>query len=176
MSNDAENRYDGPVRGQILFAIGFFLLSAFLLSQIYNQTDWKDGKEFFSQPRFWPAVSLIGMVVFGLGHIYMLPRHRPQRSDRFEAIRWSRSLEWVGWFLAYVVLVPKLGYLPMSVAFAVAMAWRLGYRSPRMLWISAGFGVAVVVIFKMWLEVKIPGAAIYDYLPDGIRTFFIINF
>ncbi|EPJ45233.1 MAG: hypothetical protein OFPI_37520 [Osedax symbiont Rs2] len=34
--------------------------------------------------------------------------------------------------------------------------------------------VATVVIFKSLLEVKIPGGASYQYLPEGIRNFMIV--
>jgi hypothetical protein len=36
--------------------------------------------------------------------------------------------------------------------------------------------LAVVVVFKSFLSVKIPGGAIYEYLPDALRSFFILNF
>ena len=53
---------------------------------------------------------------------------------------------------------------------------RLGYRSRAMMWISLGFGGAVVVLFKGLLSVRIPGGAIYEYLPGALRSFFILNF
>ena len=61
--------------------------------------------------------------------------------------------------------------LPATMIFAPALTWRLGYRSPRLLWASLAFGVAVVLIFKGVLGVKIPGGAVYEYLPDSIRAF-----
>ena len=89
---------------------------------------------------------------------------------------WFFAIEWVLWFLAYVMVVPVLGYLPTTLVFVPLMVWRIGYRSRRMLWISAGFAFAVVVMFKTFLQVRIPGGAIYEYLPGALRSFLILNF
>ncbi|WP_421704825.1 tripartite tricarboxylate transporter TctB family protein [Aliiroseovarius sp.] len=97
------------------------------------------------------------------------------KMDWKEAKVWLSVFEWAGWFLAYVVLVPVLGYLPMTLVFAPLLTWRMGYRSRRMLWASVIFGVLVVLIFKAFLQVKIPGAMVYEYLPGSIRNFFILN-
>ena len=45
-----------------------------------------------------------------------------------------------------------------------------------MMWSAGVFAVLVVLIFKSFLQVKIPGAAIYEYLPGALRSFFILNF
>ena len=52
-------RYRRP--GDIVFAWAVLILSVFLLSQLLDQTAYKPGGKLFAQPRFWPAVSLIGM-------------------------------------------------------------------------------------------------------------------
>jgi hypothetical protein len=41
---------------------------------------------------------------------------------------------------------------------------------------AACIGFSIVVIFKSFLEVKIPGGAIYELLPNALRSFFILNF
>jgi len=41
---------------------------------------------------------------------------------------------------------------------------------------AAGIGFCIVVIFKSFLEVKIPGGVIYEFLPNVLRNFFILNF
>lgn len=97
-------------------------------------------------------------------------------TDRREAKIWASVFEWAGWFLAYVLLVPLIGYLPVTIAFSLLLTWRVGYRS-RLMMISAGvFAVTVVLVFKSFLQVKIPGAALYEYLPGALRSFFILNF
>ena len=176
MSTELERRFPGPIRGQILFAVAFFAISALLLSQIGQQTAWAKGTKLFAQPRFWPAVSLGGMVLFGALHWAHMPRRRVTRDDRQESWRWLTTFEWVGWFLVYVFAVPVIGYLPVTIAFSVGMCWRLGYRSTRWYWTAAAFACVVVVLFKGFLSVRIPGAAAYEYLPGTMRTFFILYF
>ncbi|MCI2397836.1 tripartite tricarboxylate transporter TctB family protein [Aliiroseovarius subalbicans] len=98
------------------------------------------------------------------------------KMDWKEAKAWLSVLEWAGWFLAYVFLVPLIGYLPVTLVFAPLLTWRIGYRSRLLLWSSVVFGFVVVVVFKSFLQVKIPGAALYEYLPGALRNFFILNF
>lgn len=175
MATERERRFAGPRRGQILFALGFVALSVLLLAQIGSQTRWTERTAFFSQPRFWPAVGLGGMVLLGGLHLKRLPWRRLTLDDRAELRRWASVLEYAVWFLVYVLLVPLLGYLPVTLLFVPLLAWRMGYRSGFMMGISLVFAVAVVVMFKSFLGVKIPGGAVYEYLPGGLRSFFILN-
>lgn len=174
MPTERERRFVGPRRGQLIFAVGFLAVTLLLLSRIGVQTRWVDKTQLFAQPRFWPAVGLGAMAVMGGLHLYRLPWRRAAREDWWEARKWARVLEFALWFLLYVLAVPILGYLPVTLVFVPALSWRMGYRSPAMLWLSAGFAVAVVVLFKGMLSVKIPGGAIYEYLPGGLRGFFIL--
>ncbi|MDQ2095871.1 tripartite tricarboxylate transporter TctB family protein [Rhodalgimonas zhirmunskyi] len=169
-----EHRFKGPIRGQILFAIVFLAASVWLLSQLGAETKWVKRTKFFAQPRFWPAVAVSGMVLFGGLHLWKLPRKRMVKPDFVEWKIWFFGIEWVLWFLAYVWIVPLLGYLPTTVIFVPLMAWRIGYRDRRWMAISVGFAVAVVLLFKTFLHVKIPGGAVYEYLPSGLRSFFLL--
>lgn len=114
-----------------------------------------------------PFVFLVATV--RISYLYL------HKVDWEEAKVWLSALEWAAWFLAYVVLVPVLGYLPMTLIFAPLLTWRMGYRSRRILWASVIFGVIVVLVFKAFLQVKIPGAVVYEYLPGALRNFFILN-
>lgn len=174
MTTEQERRFAGPRRGQLIFALIFLTLSALLLALIGEQTAWVKKTRLFAQPRFWPAVSLGGMVLFGALHLYQLPWRRVSRYDLWEARQWGRSLEYALWFMGYVFLVPLIGYLPVTLAFVPLLARRMGYRSRFMMWICAGFAVAVVVLFKGLLSVRIPGALLYEYLPGPLRSFFIL--
>ena len=84
---------------------------------------------------------------------------------------WLKSLEYVMYFLIYVATVPWLGYLPSTVLFALFLALRTGFRSTRALGVSVIFGIAVAVIFRGGLQVKIPAGEVYQHLPDSIRLF-----
>lgn len=158
--------------GQILFVLAALAGTLLLLSQIGTQTAWVDSaKSLPAQPRFWPAVGLVLMAVPLAVMLWQSKRRLPQRADWIEAKRWLEPVEYAVWFMAYVFLVPLVGFLPMSLLFAPLLTWRLGYRGPVPLWLSVIFAVALVVLFKGLLGVKIPGAAIYDALPDSLRAF-----
>lgn len=176
MSTPEERRWIGRLQGQVIFAIAFLIISALLLSQIGDQTKWVKRTAFFAQPRFWPAIGLGGMVLFSALHFWRLPRHRVRRTDVIEAKQWGQAVEYAVWFMLYVLLVPVIGYLPVTVLFVPALTWRLGYRSKPLLWSGAVFGVVVVVFFKSFLQVKIPGSLLYEYLPGAVRSFFILHF
>lgn len=174
MSENLDDSFRGPRRGQLLFAVAFLAISAILAALLWDQTKWQNGKDLFSQARFWPAVGVFGMVGFTALHLWRLPRRRFQRPDWIEGRHWLNVVEFIIWFLAYVWLVPLIGYLPVTLVFVVLLARRMGYRSRKMLWISLAFGLTVVVLFKGFLQVKIPGAALYEFLPGALRTFFIL--
>lgn len=162
-------RYRKP--GDLVFAIFFLCFSLFLLLQIGEQTKWLARKSLFVQPRFWPAVALIGMVGFGTFHLIgslLSPRIFGRLK---EVIFWASALEYVGWFLIYVYLVPLTGYLPTTIIFCILLALRVGYRDKTMLLSSIGAAISIVVLFRVILQVKIPAGALYEYLPDGLRVF-----
>jgi len=174
MSDDIGEGFRGPRRGQLPFAVGLLAASVLLAALLWDQTVWKDGKDWFSQARFWPAVGVFGMAGFSALHLWHLPRKRFARPDWIEGRNWLIVFEFVGWFLAYVWLVPLLGYLPVTLVFALLLTRRMGYRSPRMMGTALVFGLAVVLLFKAFLQVKIPGAALYEFLPGALRNFFIL--
>ncbi|WP_372884899.1 tripartite tricarboxylate transporter TctB family protein [Shimia sp.] len=176
MSAPEEKTDKAPLRGQTLFAIVFLVAALLLLWQLGEQTKWTKRTKLFAQPRFWPAIAIGGMVLFGGLHLWKLPHRRVGRADFEEWKIWFLAIEWVLWFLAYVALVPVLGYLPVTLVVLPVLVWRIGYRSRRMAGIAALFAVAVVVLFKALLDVKIPGAAVYDHLPEPLRGLFILNF
>jgi len=172
---ERERRFPGPKRGQLLFAVALLFFAALLLSQTPSQTRWVAKTDFFAQPRFWPAVGLIAMVVLGGLHLYRLPWRRFKRADWTEARKWATALEFAVWFMAYVFVVPIAGYLPSTLVFVPLLARRLGYRSARMMLASIVFALVTVVVFKSFLSVKIPGGMLYEFLPGAIRSFFILN-
>lgn len=172
---DLFQRYRRP--GDLTFAAGFFVVSLALLALLPSQTAWIDGVDTFAQPRFWPAVAVISMSVFsGLHFVGALVSQRiPGRWA--EMLYWLRSVEFALWFLAYVAAVPWIGYLPGSVLLAITLALRLGYRGARMLLAAVTVAVAVVVLFKAILQVRIPAGEIYQLLPAGeFRTFLMVYF
>ena len=167
-------RYRRP--GDIVFAWIALVVSVFLLSQLMDQTTWKNGGKLFAQPRFWPAVSLGGMALFAAFHLLGSALSERIYGRWQEVWLWISSLEYAGWFIAYALLVPYAGYLPSPVLFAVALALRAGYRKVSTLGISAVAAVVIVLLFKTFLKVNLPSGLIYESLPDGLRQIMLTYF
>lgn len=167
-------RYRRP--GDIVFAWVVLIVSVFLLSQILDQTAWRNGGKLFAQPRFWPALSLSGMVVFAALHLLGSALSERIYGRWQEVWLWISSLEYAGWFILYALVVPFAGYLPSTVLFAVALALRAGYRRAATLVAAAVSGVVIVVLFKTLLKVNLPAGRIYESLPDGLRQIMLTYF
>lgn len=162
--------------GDLVFAIGFLFLAMVLAVALPWQARFLGNKSIVSEPGFWPLVGVAMMVFFGAIH-FIGTWNAPRLPGRWsEVINWGRSAEYVAWFIVYVLAVPVIGYLPASVSFAVLLCLRLGYRRVGTLAAAAGFAVVVVLVFKAGLGVGIPAGAIYHALPEGIRTFVMVNF
>jgi len=167
-------RYRKP--GDIVFAWFALITSLFLLSQIADQTVWRDGGKMFAQPRFWPAVSLGGMASFAAFHLVGSALSERLDGRWQEVWLWISSLEYAGWFIAYAVAVPYVGYLPTTIIFAVALTFRAGYRKRSTLMVAALAAFIIVVLFKTLLQVKLPSGPIYETLPDGVRQIMLTYF
>lgn len=154
--------------GEILFVMISMGVALALLAAIPWQTTWLPGKGLASQPRLWPSLSLGGVVLFGLMNAWSRIRVTRTPGRWQEAAAWLRSLEFIGWYMLYVLAIPVIGYLLATVTFCTGLAMRLGYRG-RPVWIAAAFGLFVVLFFKSAMNVKIPGGAIYEFAPDPLR-------
>ncbi|WP_298922271.1 tripartite tricarboxylate transporter TctB family protein [uncultured Roseobacter sp.] len=166
---DLFKRYRRP--GDIVFAFVFLTFAVFLFSQIGEQTKITKRTKWFAQPGLWPTISISGMVFFGALH-YLSSVLSPRIPGRGREVAfWLRSLEFVAYFLIYVVTVPMLGYLPSTVLFAVFLTLRCGFHSTANIGLAILFAFCVSVLFRGLLQVKIPAGRLYDYLPDSIRVF-----
>ena len=166
-------------RAEILFGAAAFAAGLFLASQLGSELTWKAGQPWVRQPGFMSAVAIVGMLLFGAFELYFSWRRNATgrgASISGEVAFWLKSIEFAVWFMAYVLIVPRLGYLPTTLCFCLLLTLRLGYRSGRVLAASLLVGLATVVIFKSLLSVKIPGGAAYDMLPEALRNFMILNF
>ncbi|MEM9580420.1 MAG: tripartite tricarboxylate transporter TctB family protein [Pseudomonadota bacterium] len=167
-------RYRRP--GDIVFAWILLGVAAVLLSQITGQTASKRGAKLFAQPWFWPAVSLTGMTVFAAFHLLGSLLSERLEGRWKEVWLWISSLEYAAWFIAYAAIVPYAGYLPSTLIFAVLLTLRAGYRSAGALLAAAASAVVITLLFKAFLQVKLPGGRIYEALPDGLRQIMLTYF
>ena len=161
--------------GTLAFNLLFLAFSVFLLSQLGTETRFSSRGGFFVQPRVWPAIGVCGMVAFGIAQV-VAGRRTGLAGSLAEFGIWVLALEYLAWFMAYVAVVPLAGYLPSTIAFTTALAYRQGYRSLVSVSMAAALGAAIVFTFKSMLAVRIPGGLVYEYLPDGLRNFMIVNF
>ncbi|MEP0941475.1 MAG: tripartite tricarboxylate transporter TctB family protein [Rhizobiaceae bacterium] len=168
-----------PHRAELVFAFVAFGIGLFLLSQIGSQVTWSSSKSLINQPGFWPVMAICGMVLFGAGELIVTVRRFRSRATgdvAAELFDWLKAIEFAGWFLVYVTVVPTIGYLLATLLFCVLLTWRLGYRSRPRLAAAALTGFSIVLVFKSMLSVKIPGGQIYESLPAALRNFMILNF
>ncbi len=171
---DLFKRYRRP--GDLFYSVICLLFSLFLALNLSSETTWVPNTKLFAQPAFWPYVAVYLMVAFSALHLGST-LVSVKLDGRWEEIRfWLKSLEYALWFMAYVLVVPYMGYLPTTIALVIVLAYRLGYRGVRYLGSAALFGVLVVVVFKSLLQVKVPGGAIYEFLPNVLRSFFLTYF
>ena len=171
---DLFQRYRRP--GDLIFAIVFLAISVFLLFALPYQTKWSGSGSIFAKPAFYVYASVYMMVGFGALHVFSAAISAPSNGRWREVLFWIKSLEYAGWFLVYVWLAPLLGYLLATVLFSVSLTYRLGYRGTKALGSAALFAVAVVLLFKTFLRVKLPGGAIYEFLPTAARSFMLTYF
>jgi hypothetical protein len=155
-------------RGELLFSFLLLFAALALLAALPWQTAWLNGRGLAAQPRLWPAMSLSGVVFFAGLHAVLRGRLDRTPGRWLEGLTWIRSLEFIGWYMLYVVAIPMIGYLPATVIFCTLLALRVGYRGKTLLW-AALFGLCVVLFFKTAMNVKIPGGALYEFAPDNLR-------
>lgn len=167
-------RYRRP--GDIVFAWTVLVVSVFLLSQLMDQTAWRNGGKLFAQPRFWPALSLGSMAIFAAFHLTGSALSERIEGRWQEVLLWIKSLEYAGWFIGYAFLVPYAGYLPSTILVAIALTLRVGYRKLSTLVIAALSAFIIVLLFKIFLKVKLPSGLIYESLPDGLRQIMLTYF
>lgn len=171
---DLFKRYRRP--GDLFYSIVCFTFSLFLAFSLSSETVWNPSTKLFAQPAFWPYAAVYTMVLCSALHL-ISSLVSPKLDGRWkEIIFWLRSVEFAAWFMIYVIIVPLLGYLPTTILFTVTLSLRLGYRGIRYLGSAALFAALVVIVFKTFLQVKVPGGAAYELLPSELRSFFLTYF
>jgi len=157
----------------LVFAVLFLAFCIFLLINLDTQTVWVKRVKLFAQPAFWPTLSLFAMTGFAALH-WISSLASPRISGRWvETQFWIRSFEYAAWFIIYAAVAPLIGYLPSTIMFTTLLALRVGYRGWRIIGNAALMAIVIVVVFKSFLQVKVPGGIIYEALPDFIRPFML---
>jgi len=95
----------------------------------------------------------------------------------YELEQWVRAVEFVGWSIAYALLIPILGFLVSSVVFGVLLPWRMGYRSVKWQCICLLISVGIVLIFRTGLHIETSvNIWLYKFLPTPLQGFLLTWF
>ena len=169
----------GQLAGLRIAYPAFLLFAVFLAATFTDQVKWFSNLVLFKQPGLWALISVSGMVVTALVaciQVFIKPKTAgvTWRSDVQELGFWVRACEYLVWFMVYVFAVPYLGYLPCTILFTTLLTLRVGHRSMRWCVRAILLAVVTVVIFRAFLQVKIPGGQIYEWLPSPLSKFLLM--
>ena len=164
--------------GEIVFSAFLLIIALLLLALIGQQTSYIKGMAFVSQPRFWPGLCLFGFALFSAVHFFNVFKtfdSATQKQATLDEVRnWVSPLEYAIYFMAYVYATQWLGYLFSTLIFSTFLVKRCGYYGQRWTVSAAAFALIVVLFFKTFLQIKIPGGVIYEWLPNSLRNFMIL--
>ena len=164
--------------GEIVFAGFLLVIALLLLALIGQQTSYIKGMSFVSQPRFWPGLCLFGFALCAAIHFYNVYKTFDSGANKQATItelrHWVSPLEYAIYFMVYVYLTQWLGYLFSTLFFSLFLVRRCGYSGRGWSLSAAGFALIVVLFFKTFLQIKIPGGVLYEWFPAGLRNFMIL--
>lgn len=171
---DLFRRYRRP--GDLVFAVICVAFAAFIVWSLPTEAKLPSRGSLFTKPAFYVHLAAWTMLAFALLHLLSTLLSEALEGRWAEVWLWLRSIEFAGWFMAYVLIAPLLGYLPATLLFTVTLCARLGFRARRTLALAAVFGVCVVLVFKTFLQVKVPGGQLYEHLPGVLRSIMLTYF
>ena len=123
------------------------------------------------------APAALANLVLSLRAAAQRRRQRLPNRTAYELEMWVRALEYVAYFFAYTAAVLTFGYLLSTLAMALFLTFRLGYRTWRWMGLAFVTALAIVLIFKTLLEIKITNNIwLYNLLPEAwggfMKTYF----
>ncbi len=116
-------------------------------------------------PSFYPRFLLLLTLLLSLALVVqdVLAHLKQEKKEKGAFINWlnyQSTLLSFAVFGAYVLLIPKLGYLLSTILFVTALQWLLGKplwrRLPGSLSIGIGTSLTTYVIFEKYLHVLLP--------------------
>ena len=179
MSAFDEDTAQEGVPGRTVVALFFFVFGAGGLALMPYQTGTSPGDEgWFTQPWLMPLLTLGLLTAVSLLFVVKLWREgefsRAKTSGAAlagEAWVWLRSAEFFGWYVAYIVLLGLIGYGLSTFLFVACLGLRVGLRQPKWLLAALGATLAMVLLFRLGLEIWVPPADLYDLLPKSVAVF-----
>ncbi|MXY38252.1 MAG: hypothetical protein F4027_06560 [Rhodospirillaceae bacterium] len=179
MSAFDEDTAQEGVPGRAVVALFFFVFGAGGLALMPLQTGTSPGDEgWFTQPWLMPLLTLGLLTAVSLLFVVKLWRDGEFSRSKTtgaalagEAWVWLRSAEFFAWYVAYIVLLGLIGYGLSTFLFVACLGLRVGLRQPQWLLAALGATLAMVLLFRLGLEIWVPPADLYDLLPKSVAVF-----
>ncbi len=175
---DEETVQEG-VPGRAVVALVFLVFGTGGLALMPYQTGTSPGDEgWFTQPWLMPLLTLGLLSAVSLIYVVTLWRSGEFTRARMtggalagEVWIWLKSAEFFAWYVAYIVLLGLVGYGISTFLFVSCLGLRVGLRQPRWLLAALGATLAMVLLFRLGLEIWVPPADLYELLPKSVAVF-----
>lgn len=151
-----------------LFAIAAILALPVAVSAGRRDLGW------FMEPFAWPLIALLFAVIGGavlparLLRLRRVPGFASRVRETFAGM--DRALIYSGMFLVYLAGVTWLGFTIASLIFMQALYWVSGLRGGIWPWVALAVTAAIVLAFRVGLDIWFPVPPLLEMLPDGIST------
>ena len=176
---DAEHEYfddDEPTPEAVgISALLFWLFAvAAIIALPIATSPGRRALGWFMEPFAWPMIVLTFAVIGGavLPWRLLALRHTPGFRDRVtEAFAgMDRALIYSGMFLVYLVGVTWLGFTIASLIFMQALYWVSGLRGGIWPWIALAVTAAIVLAFRVGLDIWFPVPPLLQMLPSDVAN------
>lgn len=156
----------------LFWAFALFVLALVPLAVEHGRRDlgW------FQEPWSWPAlvlsVALAGGAVLPL-RLWGLRRAAGFAGRLLAAFDgMGRALVYSAMFLAYLGGVAVLGFTLASLIFMQALYWVSGLRRGKWPWVALGVTLAIVLAFRVGLDIWFPYPPVLQLFPDWVAAIF----
>ncbi|RWK45389.1 MAG: tripartite tricarboxylate transporter TctB family protein [Mesorhizobium sp.] len=151
-----------------------FALVALLLLPIATREGRRD-LGMFQEPWFWPMTALgFGLIGGAMFPILLVRLSRDPGFGRrvlaaFEGM--GKSLQYGAAFLVYLVAVNYLGFTISSILFMQALYLMSGLRGGRWPWVALAVTFAIVLAFRVGLDIWFPVPVFLQFFPASVGNF-----
>lgn len=153
--------------------IAFLAIALAALAPIATRAARMD-KGWWVEPKTWPLVCLSAVIVTA-GYLalqwWLGLRLADDREGYLARSRWAfgglgPAFEYAAYFCVYLFAVSYLGFALSSLVFMQVLIWRAGLRSRAWKLAALAFVFAVVLAFRVGIQLWFPMAPLFEYAPD----------
>jgi hypothetical protein len=167
-----------PEAQALVGGVFFFFAAVMIALTPFATRPARIDKGWWMEPAAWPLLTLAIVLVASAVEVAKLVGAARAVADK-DAVRdralWAfrglrPSLEYALYFCIYLFIVGYLGFALSSLIFLEFVVWRAGLRSWRWALAAFLFVVAIVLAFRVGIELWFPLAPIYEFAPDWFVT------